>query len=112
MAELVLITQYTFVVTMLGMAGASVFFWLERDTLEANFRNWAPLFNARYSVFLEIQRGAWEARKAWQKQNPLAQPQYESSTYAFDLLKIYSAGWLAEPGAASLPGSRRGNDTR
>jgi hypothetical protein len=69
-------------------------------SLEANFRNWAPLFNSRYGVFLEIQRGAWEARKAWQKQNPLAQPQYEASTYAFDLLKIYAAGWLAEPGAA------------
>lgn len=69
-------------------------------SLEANFRNWAPVFNSRYGVFLEIQRGAWEARKGWQKQNPLAQPQYESSTYAFDLLKIYGAGWLAEPGAA------------
>ncbi|HHW78454.1 MAG TPA: bacteriorhodopsin [Xanthomonadaceae bacterium] len=43
MAELVLITQYTFVVTMLGMAGASVFFWLERDTLEANFRSAATI---------------------------------------------------------------------
>lgn len=69
-------------------------------SLEANFRNWSPLFNSRYGVFLEIQRGAWEARKAWQKQNPLAQPQYESSAYAFDLLKIYAAGWLVEPGAA------------
>jgi AIPR protein len=69
-------------------------------SLEANFRNWAPLFNSRYGVFLEIQRGAWEARRAWQKQNPLAQPQYESSTYAFDLLKIYAAGWLTAPGAA------------
>lgn len=69
-------------------------------SLEANFRNWASIFNTRYGVFLEIQRGAWDARKAWQKQNPLAQPQYEASTYAFDLLKVFTAGWLAEPGAA------------
>lgn len=69
-------------------------------SLESNFRSWASLFNAQYGVFLEIQRGAWDARKAWQKQNPLAQPQYEASAYAFDLLKIYVAGWLSEPGAA------------
>lgn len=69
-------------------------------SLEANFRSWASLFNARYGVFLEIQRGAWDARRTWQKQNPLAQPQYEVSAYAFDLLKVYAAGWLAEPGAA------------
>ncbi|HCY64269.1 MAG TPA: abortive phage resistance protein [Oxalobacteraceae bacterium] len=69
-------------------------------SLEASFRSWASIFNAQYGVFLEIQRGAWDARKAWQKQNPLAQPQYEASAYAFDLLKIYVAGWLAEPGAA------------
>jgi len=69
-------------------------------SLEANFRSWAARFNAQYGIFLEIQRGAWDARRAWQKQNPLEQPQYEASAYAFDLLKIYVAGWLAEPGAA------------
>lgn len=69
-------------------------------SLEANFRSWASSFNARYGVFLEIQRGAWDARKVWQRQNPLAQPQYEVSAYAFDLLKVYAAGWLEEPGAA------------
>lgn len=69
-------------------------------SLEADFRTWALQFNKRYGVFLEIQRGAWEARKAWQKQNPEAQPQYGRSAYAFDLLKVYAAGWLAEPGAA------------
>lgn len=69
-------------------------------SLEASFRGWASVFNAQYGIFLEIQRGAWDARKAWQKQNPLAQPQYAASAYAFDLLKIYVAGWLAEPGAA------------
>jgi hypothetical protein len=69
-------------------------------SLEKNFRDWASLFNARYGVFLEIQRGAWDARKAWQRQNPLAQPHYEVAAYAFDLLKVYAAGWLEEPGAA------------
>ena len=44
--------------------------------------------------------GAWEARRAYQKQHPLAQPRYEDAAYAFDLLKAYAAGWLCEPGIA------------
>ncbi len=74
----------------------------EKDfiALEKDFRTWAPLFNSRYGVFLEIQRGAWEARRAFQRQHPLAEPRYEEAAYAFDLLKVYAAGWLCEPGIA------------
>lgn len=74
----------------------------EKDfiALEADFRSWAPAFNREFGVFLEIQRGAWEARRAYQRQNPTAQPQYSSSANAFDLLKAYAAGWLIEPGIA------------
>ena len=72
----------------------------EKDfiALEADFRTWAPAFNKQFGVFLEIQRGAWEARRAYQKQNPTAFPQYSESANAFDLLKAYAAGWLVEPG--------------
>ncbi|MCT7328740.1 AIPR family protein [Ralstonia mojiangensis] len=74
----------------------------EKDfiALEKDFRTWAPAFNSKYGVFLEIQRGAWEARRAYQRQNPLALPHYEEAAYAFDLLKAYAAGWLVEPGIA------------
>ena len=74
----------------------------EKDfiALEKDFRTWAPLFNSRYGAFLEIQRGAWEARRAFQRQHPLAEPRYEEAAYAFDLLKAYAAGWLCEPGIA------------
>lgn len=74
----------------------------EKDfiALEKDFRMWAPHFNSHYGVFLEIQRGAWEARRAYQRQHPLAQPRYEEAAYAFDLLKAYAAGWLGEPGIA------------
>ena len=51
-------------------------------SLERNFRSWAASFNQEYGVFLEIQRGAWDARRAWQKQNPLQQPHYQTSVYA------------------------------
>jgi len=74
----------------------------EKDfiALEKDFRTWAPAFNSRFGVFLEIQRGAWEARRAYQRQHPLAQPLYSEAAYAFDLLKAYAAGWLGEPGIA------------
>lgn len=74
----------------------------EKDfiALEADFRTWAPAFNKEFGIFLEIQRGAWEARRAYQRQNPLAVPQYVESANAFDLLKAYAAGWLVEPGIA------------
>ncbi len=74
----------------------------EKDfiALEKDFRTWAPQFNSRFGVFLEIQRGAWEARKAYQRQHPLAEPRYTEAAYAFDLLKAYAAGWLGEPGIA------------
>jgi hypothetical protein len=74
----------------------------EKDfiALEKDFRTWAPLFNSRYGTFLEIQRGAWEARRAFQRQHPLVEPRYEEAAYAFDLLKAYAAGWLCEPGIA------------
>ncbi len=74
----------------------------EKDfiALEKDFRAWAPAFSSRFGVFLEIQRGAWEARKAYQKQNPHTTPYYTNSANAFELLKAYAAGWLGEPGIA------------
>ncbi len=74
----------------------------EKDfiALERDFRIWGPAFNSRYNVFLETQRGAWEARKAFQRQSPQAQPQFAETANAFDLLKAYAAGWLGEPGIA------------
>lgn len=74
----------------------------EKDfiALEKEFREWAPAFNRRYGVFLEIQRGAWEARRAYQRQNPTASHHYDEAANAFELLKAYAAGWLVEPGIA------------
>ncbi|MDX1626583.1 MAG: bacteriorhodopsin [Wenzhouxiangellaceae bacterium] len=33
-----IITQYSFLITMLGMAGGTVYFWLERDSIAPEFR--------------------------------------------------------------------------
>jgi sensory rhodopsin len=43
MESLSLITQYTFLITMLGMAAATVYFWLERDSISLEFRSAATV---------------------------------------------------------------------
>jgi len=90
-----LLTEITRFTNSQNAVGEKDFIALEKD-----FRNWAPVFNSRYGVFLEIQRGAWEARKAFQRQNPLAETHYSEAANAFELLKAYAAGWLGEAGIA------------
>jgi hypothetical protein len=73
----------------------------ERDFLAitSDFRTWAAQMAERYNVFLETQRGGWDSQKALQRQHPTAR-QFEESANAFDLLKVYGAGWLGEAGTA------------
>jgi hypothetical protein len=73
----------------------------EKDflTLTSDFRTWASQMDSQYNVFLEVQRGGWESRRALQKQRHDIK-QFEHATNAFDLLKVYGAGWLGEAGSA------------
>ena len=68
-------------------------------TLEDDFQSWAKDMEASYQIFLEIQRGGIDSRKAYEKQHP-EQPKFDAYVYAFDLLKVYGAGWLRKPGTA------------
>lgn len=68
-------------------------------TLDQGFHTWKSEMADRFSIFLEIQRGAEDARKAYQKQNPNA-PQFKLFSNAFDLLKVYAAGWFRDAGRA------------
>ena len=68
--------------------------------LRDDFRAWASATAVHYGIFLEIQRGGWDAQKAYQKSHPNAR-QFTESANAFDLLKVYAAGWLREPGTAN-----------
>lgn len=78
--------------------------------LDASFQSWQSQMADRYGIFLEIQRGGWDARNAYQKSHPDAR-QFAESAYAFDLIKVYGAGWLRQPGHSYgrstpfLPGS-------
>lgn len=67
--------------------------------LDVKYQEWAEDFEKRYNVFLEIQRGGIESRKALEKRDPRKRT-FEDYVNAFDLIKIYGAGWLGEPGTA------------
>ena len=73
----------------------------EKDflALTTDFRTWASLMAQRYDVFLEIQRGGWDSRRALQKRRPDI-GQFKKAANAFDLLKVYGSGWLGEAGTA------------
>jgi hypothetical protein len=73
----------------------------EKDflALRLDFGKWKDQMAEKYKMFLEIQRGGWVSQKAFQKQNPHTD-QFKESANAFDLLKVYGAGWLGEAGLA------------
>ena len=73
----------------------------EKDflALTSDFKTWARQMADRYSVYLEIQRGGWDSRRALQKQQP-SMFQFTEMANAFDLMKVYGAGWLGEAGNA------------
>ncbi|HEY5375172.1 MAG TPA: AIPR family protein [Polyangiaceae bacterium] len=73
----------------------------EKDflALTSDFKTWAKQMAEAQGIFLEVQRGGWDSQRAMQKQNPSAR-QFSETANAFDLLKIYGAGWLGEAGTA------------
>ena len=67
--------------------------------LEKNFHFWAAEMDRVYNVYLEIQRGGWDSERA--KRSASLKPRdYSGWANAFDLLKIFGAAWLYEPGIA------------
>ena len=73
----------------------------EKDflTLTSDFRAWARAMKDAHDIYLEIQRGGWDSRRALQKQKPGIK-QFKEAANVFDLLKVYGAGWLGEAGLA------------
>jgi hypothetical protein len=67
--------------------------------LRKDFQKWKEEMDVHYGVFLEIQRGDWDSRRALQKQRPRMR-QLSQHSSAFDLLKVYGSGWLGEAGHA------------
>ena len=67
--------------------------------LRSDFTEWAKDMSDRYDIFLEVQRGGWDSQRAYQKSHPSSK-QFSEYASAFDLIKVYGAGWLREPGRA------------
>lgn len=67
--------------------------------LDVEYQKWAEDFEKRYNIFLELQRGGIESRKALEKRDPRKRT-FDDYVNAFDLIKVYGAGWLGEPGSA------------
>ena len=73
----------------------------EKDfiALDRDFRRWKRELAAR-GVFLEILRNEGARQRARQSKRGYQGTQYEQIAKAFELLKVYGAGWMNEPGAA------------
>jgi hypothetical protein len=73
----------------------------EKDfvTLDSGFKSWQSAMAEKYGIYLEIQRGGWDSQRAFQKQNPNTK-QFSDHANAIDLVKVFGAGWLSEPGLA------------
>ena len=67
--------------------------------LDKNFQEWSYQMLHKYNVFLEIQRGAWDSKKAQMQRQP-NRTDLRISDYitAMDALKVYAAGWMQMPG--------------
>lgn len=73
----------------------------EKDflALTNNFREWQAELGGHYDLYLEIQRGGWDAQKALQDRSQLTK-RFAEHANAADLIKVYGAAWLAEAGLA------------
>jgi hypothetical protein len=71
-------------------------------SLESGVDSWSKQMADKYGVFLEVQRGAWDSQRAFQKQQP-SKPQFDEDHWAnlFSLIKVFGAGWLGEAGTAA-----------
>ncbi len=67
--------------------------------LDRDFKRWKRELAMR-GVFLEILRNEGAAQTARQKPKNYTGPRYRAIAKAFELFKVYGAGWMNEPGDA------------
>ncbi|HMW07560.1 MAG TPA: AIPR family protein [Leptospiraceae bacterium] len=71
-------------------------------SLEESFNRFHAEMADKYNIYLEIQRGGWDSRRALQKLNPTILPFFRDDDYAnaFELIKVFASGWLKRPALA------------
>jgi hypothetical protein len=67
--------------------------------LDDDFKRWQKELGRQHQLYLEIQRGGWDSERARQLQRADA-PGFINHANALDLIKVYGAGWMSEPGLA------------
>ena len=72
-------------------------------TLERDVRDWQRSFHREYEIYLEVQKGGWSSQRAIQKRSDYSGQQFREYVNAFDLIQVYGAGWLTEPGRCLWP---------
>lgn len=70
--------------------------------LDNSFVTWQKAIAENYNIYLEIQRGGSESQRVIQAENTSTTPFFKENEFAnaFDLIKIFAAGWLGETGLA------------
>ena len=74
--------------------------------LDDNYVRWKHQVKDEHNRFLEIQRGGWDSRKAYERRMPNATPQFTREKgaepiNANDMIKVFAAGWLGYAGTAA-----------
>lgn len=73
--------------------------------VDVDYNDWKEELEAKYGMYLEIQRGGWESRRAFEKARPGIQPRLTGAgaipVKANDIIKVFGAGWLGYAGTAA-----------
>lgn len=73
-------------------------------SVDKDYNRWKQELELQHGMYLEIQRGGWESRRAYEKARPGLQPRLTGGgavpVKANDIIKVFGAGWLGYPGTA------------
>lgn len=73
--------------------------------VDVDYNRWKEELEAKHRMYLEIQRGGWESRRAFEKARPGLLPRLTGRgavpVKANDIIKVFGAGWLGSAGTAA-----------
>lgn len=74
--------------------------------LDDDYIRWKREVEEQHTRFLEIQRGGWDSRKAYERRMPDIEPRFTKEKAAEpinanDMIKVFASGWLGYAGTAA-----------
>lgn len=75
--------------------------------LDDKFLGWKAEVETKYTRFLEIQKGSWESRKAYERSTQRALPRFTAQQdarpiLANEMIKVFGSGWMGYAGTAAI----------